>query len=186
MTLAETAVVLGFMGTISAIALPLLSGLDDARAVGAARYVSSRLAEARVEAVSQSREVALRFMPADGNYSFSIYVDGNGNGVLARDIARGVDRRLTGPESLSGNFKNVFFGAQPGVPAIDSGSAPAGDPIKLGTSNSASFSPLGTSTTGTVYITTVSGAQYAVRIIGTTGKTRIYRFDKSAGKWLPL
>jgi type II secretory pathway pseudopilin PulG len=186
MTLAEMAVVLGIAGTVSAIALPLLSGLDDARVAGAARYMSSRLAEARLDAIAQSREVALRFTPADGTYSFSIYVDGNRNGVLARDIARGVDRRTAGPEKISDNFRNVDFGVQPGVPPIDSGSSPSGDPIKLGVSNSVSFSPLGTSTTGTIYLTSRSGAQYAVRMLGTTGRIRIYRFMKGDGKWLPV
>lgn len=180
------AVVLGITGTISAIALPLLPSLDDARVVGAARYMSSRLAQARLEAVAQSRIVSVRFTPTDSTYSFSLYVDGNRNGVLSRDIASGIDRRLTGPEKLSDNFRNVYFGAQFGVPSIDSGVAPAGDPIRLGASNSASFNPLGTSTTGTIYITGTGGAQYAVRIIGATGKTRVYRFDKAAGKWFPL
>jgi hypothetical protein len=186
MTLGELAVVLGITGTVSAIALPFLSGLDDARAAGAARYMSSRLADARLDAIAHSRKVALRFTQANGAYSFSTYVDGNGNGVLAQDIARGVDPLIAGPEKLTDNFKNVDFGAQPGVPPIDSGSSPAGDPIKLGASNSVSFNPLGTSTTGTIYIIGKSGAQYAVRIFGTTGRIRVYRFSKGDGKWLPM
>ena len=186
MTLGELAIVLGITGTMSAIALPLLSGLDDARVAGAARYMSSRLADARLEAIGRSRKVALRFTQTGGTYSFSTYVDGNGNGVLAQDIARGVDRLIAGPEKLTDNFRNVDFGAQPGVPPIDSGSSPSGDPIRLGVSNSVSFNPLGTSTTGTIYITGRSGAQYAVRVIGTTGRVRIYRFSKGDGKWLPM
>src|SRR5262249_32025964 len=106
MTLGELMVALGVTGTISAIAIPSLSGLDDARVAGAARYLSSRLADARVDAVAHSREVAIRFTPVDGTYSFSVYVDGNRNGVLARDIASGVDRRILGPEKLSDNFRN--------------------------------------------------------------------------------
>ena len=186
MTLGEMAVVLGITGTISAIALPLLSGLDDARVAGAARYMSSRLAEARLDAIAHSREVAIRFTPVDGTYSFSVYVDGNHNGVLARDIARGVDPRIAGPEKLSDNFRNVDFGVQPGVPPIDSGSSPSGDPIRLGVGNSVSFNPLGTSTTGTIYITGPSRAQYAIRVWGTNGRARVYRFEKGTGKWLPV
>jgi hypothetical protein len=186
MTLAETVVTLGLAGTISAIALPLVSGLDDARVAGAARYLSSRLAEARLDAIARSREVAIRFEPAGSSYGFTVYVDGNHNGVLSRDITRGIDRPIFGPEQLSDNFRNVVIGVQPGVPAIDFGAPPGSDPVKLGAGNFVSFSPMGTSTSGTIYITGQSHAQYAVRVFGTTGKIRVYRLVKGAGKWLPM
>lgn len=187
MTLAETVVTVGLVGTLSAIAFPTLAGLDDARVAGAARYLSSRLAESRMDAIAQSREVAIRFSPAGATFSFSVYVDGNSNGVLARDITRGIDRRVRGPEQLADNFRNVIIGVQPGVPAIDSGgAAPSGDPLKLGSGDSVSFSPMGTSTSGTIYITGQSHAQYAVRVFGATGKIRAYRFISGTGKWLPM
>jgi len=187
-TLGELAVVLGLVATVTATALPeLQAGLDDARVAGAARYLSSRLAESRMDAIQRSREVALRFSLANGKYRYTVYVDGNGNGVLTRDIQRGIDRLLRGPEALSDNFRNVEFGTQPGLPPIDSGgAAPAGDPIKLGAGNSVSFSPLGTATSGTIYLTGPSRAQYAVRVFGVTGKIRVYRYDKGSGKWMPM
>jgi type II secretory pathway pseudopilin PulG len=186
-TLGELAVVLGLMGTLSAMALPLLAGLDDARVAGAARHLSSRLAEARMDAIARSRQVAIRFAPADGGYSFTEYVDGNGNGVLSRDILNGIDRPISSPEKLSETFRNVVFGVQPGLPSIDAGGAAlSGDPIKLGSGNSVSFSPMGSSTSGTIYITGPSRAQYAVRVFGATGKVRVYRFVRGTGKWLPM
>jgi hypothetical protein len=187
-TLGELAVVLGLVVTASATAFPrLLAGLDDARVAGAARYLSSRLAESRLDAIARTREVAVRFAPANGTYEFTIYVDGNGNGVLTRDIERGIDKPVRGPEMLADNFRSVVFGTQPGLPAIDSGGAPPGsDPIRLGASNSVSFSALGSATSGTIYLTGPSGAQYAVRIFGVTGKIRVYRFSAGTGKWLPV
>jgi hypothetical protein len=187
-TLGELAVVLGLSATATATALPqLLTGLDDARVAGAARYLSSRLVESRLDAIARTREVAVRFEPSNGTYSFTVYVDGNRNGVLTRDIQRGVDRPIRGPEALSDNFRNVVFGTQPGLPAIDSGGeAPGSDPIKLGAGNSVSFSALGGATPGTIYLTGPSRAQYAVRIIGATGKIRVYRFNLGSGKWLPM
>ena len=78
------------------------------------------------------------------------------------------------------------FGTQPGLPAIDSGSEPPGsDPIRLGISNSVSFSSLGTATSGTIYLTGRSRAQYAIRVFGGTGKIRVYRFNRQSGKWMP-
>ena len=187
MTLGELAVVLAITGTVSAVALPLMTNLDDARVAGAARYMSSRLAEARMDAVLRTREVAVRFTPADGTYSFTVYADGNNNGVLTRDVLRGIDKPITKAEKLSDNFRSVVFGVQPGLPPIDPGGAsPAGDAIKLGAGNSVSFSKLGSATPGTIYITGPSRTQFAVRIVGVTGKIRVYRFVKGTGKWLPM
>src|SRR5204863_8364745 len=106
-----------------------------------------------VDAVARSREVALRFSHKNGVYSFTVFVDGNNNGVLSRDIQRGTDKPVRGPETLSDNFRNVDFAAQPGIPAIDPGSDPPGnDPIRLGVGNSVSFSKLGSATPGTNYL----------------------------------
>jgi len=187
-TLGELAVVMGLVATVTATALPQLqAGLDDARVAGAARYLSSRLAESRMAAIARSRQVALRFSVTNGKYSYAVYVDGNGNGVLTSDIQRGVDRLVRGPEKLSDNFRNVDFGTQPGLPAIDSGAAaPGSDPIRLGAGNSVSFSALGSATSGTIYLTGPSRAQYAVRVVGVTGKIRVYRYNRRSGKWIPM
>jgi len=186
-TIAELAVVCGVIGTVTATTLPLVAGLDDARVAAAARYMSSRLAESRMEAIARGRDVAIRFVPAGASYSFTVYLDGNHNGVLARDILRGIDTPIRAPETLSENFRNVIFGVQPGLPPIEPGGAsPAGDPIRLGAGNSVSFSALGTATSGTIYLTGPSRAQYAVRIVADTAKIRVYRFAAGTGKWLPM
>jgi hypothetical protein len=165
----------------------MLAGLDDARVAGAARYMSSRLADARMDAIVRAKEVAVRFTAANGGYTYSVYLDGNDNGVLTRDIQRGVDRVLRGPEALADNFRDVVFGTQPGLPPIDAGdTAPGNDPIRLGAGNSVSFSTLGSATPGTIYITGPSRAQFAVRVFGATGKIRAYRFNRRTGKWLPM
>jgi hypothetical protein len=120
-------------------------------------------------------------------YSYAVYVDGNGNGVLARDIQGGIDRRIGAIERLSEQFPGVDFGTISGLPPIDpGGSAPGSDPIRLGSGNSASFAPSGTATSGTVYVRGRAGAQYAVRIFGDTGKTRRLKFDRVVRQWMPL
>ena len=185
-TLAEVVTVLGVFGTVAATTMPILAGLDESRVAGAARYMSSRLAESRMDAVARSREVAIRFKRVNGRYSFTVYVDGNHNGVLTRDIQRGIDKPTRGPEQISDNFTNVDFGVQPSIPAIDPADDPPGtDPIHLGAGSSVSFSSLGSSTSGTIYLTGRGGAQYAVRVFGVTAKIRVYRFNRLTGKWMP-
>lgn len=187
-TLGELAVTIGLVVTATATTLPAIdAGVDDARVAGAARYLSSRLVEARMDAVQRSHHVAMRFADAAAQYAFAIYEDGNGNGVRRQDIERGIDRAIRGPERLSDNFRNVEFGTHPLLPPIEAGDAPPGaDPIRLGTGNSVSFNPLGMATSGTVYLTGRSHAQYAVRVFGITGKIRVYRYDWRAGKWTAL
>ena len=82
-----------------------------------------------------------------------MYVDGNGNGVLSADIRDGTDPQLGGTERVESNFAGVHFGTLAGLPPVDSsGPAPGSDPIHLGASNSASFTPTGTSSSGSVYL----------------------------------
>jgi hypothetical protein len=81
----------------------------------------------------------------------------------------------------------VEFGALPGLPPVDpGGTAPGSDPIRLGSGNIASFSSLGTSSSGTVYLRGRRDAQYAVRIFGETGKTRMLKFDPRTRQWRQL
>ena len=174
--------------TISAAAVPVyLGAVDDFRVSGAARYVSARLQRARMEAVMRSKSVAMDFAQTSDGYSCAVYLDGNGNGVLAQDIERGVDPRINPAERLRDHFAGVDFGTIAGLPPIDPGSAgPGDDPIRLGASSLVTFTALGTSSTGTVYIRGRRGAQYAVRIFGDTGKTRMLKFVQRTGRWSPL
>ena len=66
----------------------------------------------------------MRFTPTNAGFIFAVFVDGNGNGVLARDIQHNVDRQLHSPELLSSQFSGVDFGTLPDLPAIDAGSPP--------------------------------------------------------------
>jgi type II secretory pathway pseudopilin PulG len=174
--------------TVGAVAVPLcLAAIDDFRAAGAARYVSTRFYRARMEAVMRSTSVAIHFAKTPAGYSYTVYLDGNGNGVLTHDIQNGVDRRINATERLRDHFAGVEFGAVPNLPPIDpGGTAPGTDPIRLGVSSLASFTAHGTSSSGTVYIRGRRDAQYAVRIFGDTGKTRMLKFEHHTGHWRPL
>lgn len=187
-SLLDLMVVLWLVGTITAISIPqMLAALDDYRTYGAARYMASRLQEARMEAVARSAHAGLRFASVGESYSFAVYLDGNRNGLLSRDIQRGVDRQIRRREQLSDLFPGTDFGVLPGVAPVDpSGPAPTGDPIKFGASDMVVFTPLGTSTPGSLYIRGRHDRQYAIRVLGDTGRTRILKFDRRRGRWQPL
>ena len=174
--------------TLTAAALPeYLAAVDAVRASGAVHHISGRLQRARMEAVVRSAMVGVQFTQTSAGYSYAVFVDGNRNGVLTRDIQRGVDRLIASAERLPEQFSGVEFGAIPGVPPVDPGGTPPGtDPIRLGSGHIATFSALGTSSSGTVYIRSRRDVQYAVRIFGETGKTRMLKFDPRTGQWKQL
>lgn len=173
--------------TLTAVAIPqVLAGVDGARARGAARYLATRFYDARSEAAARSTSVGLRFEPDGTGFRFTTYIDGNGNGIRTADIQRRIDPAMKGPERLRDQFAGVDFGVLPGLPAIDSSSDPPGsDPIRIGTSRIVSFSPIGSCTSGTVYLLGRNAQQYAVRLLGETGRIRVLRFDAGTGKWTP-
>lgn len=188
-TLIELLLVCGVVVVLCAIAVPqLLSGLDDQRTRAAARYVAGRMFHARTEAVKRSIRVGYQFrfepMTNGGEWRFAAFTDENGNGIRTTDISRGVDRPLWPMEALSHRFSKVRFGVIPGIPLIDGQTG--ADPIRVGTSDIVSFDPNGTMTSGTLYLRGDAGAQYAVRLFGVTGRTRVFRYRPGRRAWSPL
>ena len=186
--LIELAAAMGISATIAAAAIPqLLATVDDSRALGAARYISSRLYDTRMEALVRSTNIAMRFGLNGSVYEYTVYQDGNGNGVLARDIRSGADVPIRPAERLPERFGGVDFGALPGLPPVDpSGTAPGSDPIRLGASDMVSFTAAGVCTTGTLYIHGKGSAQYAVVIYGDTGRIRVLKYHSQRAQWRPL
>lgn len=187
-SLLELMFALGLSATISAAAAPqLLSSVDDVRAAGAVRFLSARLQQVRMEAIARSADVALQFSQAAGGYTYAVYIDGNGDGVRTTDIQRGVDLQIMAADRLSDHFAGVDFGVLPALPPVDRGGSPPGaDPIKLGSSNILTFTPLGTATPGSLYVRGRRDLQYVIRIFGETGKTRTLKFDVQRKLWTPL
>jgi prepilin-type N-terminal cleavage/methylation domain-containing protein len=160
-TLVELLFALGLFLVLSAIAVPaVLASLDRSRARAAARFLSARMALARSQAVARSGAVALRFAEDAGATSLTAYADGNGNGVRSRDIESGDDPLLDVPVRLSDLFPGVVISS-----------------LAIGSSGLVSFTPDGTATSGTIVIRGRGGTEFAVRVFGVTGRTRVLRYD---------
>lgn len=187
-SIVELLFAIGLTATLTGMAVPqVLATIDAARACGAARHVAARMHLARSIAIAQRQNVGIRFEPAGANYQFTVYADGNGNGIRTADINGKIDRPIGEPERLADQFKDVEFGVVPDLPAVDpSSSAPGGDPIKLGSSHILSFSPVGSCSSGSVYILGRQRHQFVVRAFGDTGRIRVLRFEPRTGKWIPL
>jgi len=184
-SLLEVMMAITIMVIVGGAAIPLAHGtVDRSRAAGAANYVAGRLTLARFEAVRRSACVAIRFVERSDGYWMQTYIDGNRNGVRTSDIEGGIDTPITAEERLDHHFSGIVFGIQSGVPGIEAGPFDASDPIQIGNTTLLSFSPTGSSTSGTLFIRSVRGNQFAVRVLGATGRTRILEFNFGQGVWL--
>ncbi len=164
----------------------LLAARDAVRAVGATDLLVSQFYLARMEALRRNAQVAVRFEPDGDDCLLALYVDGNGNGVRAVDITSGVDALLRPRETLRQQFPGVQFGFKAGVPDID-GTSSAVNPgrIRFGRSRMVSFSPTGTSSSGTVYLRGRGHRQLAVRVLGGTGRVRSLDFNFATSRRIP-
>jgi hypothetical protein len=134
--------------------------------------------------VSRGRSTALVFDQVGPRWVFRICADGNGNGIRRSEIQSGID---TCADAI--DLQAMFPGAQIDVDATlrgPSGEPPSPNPVRFGASNIASFSALGSCTAGTLFLRSPKGQQYAVRIAGATGRTRVLRYDSATASWLEL
>ena len=185
-SLIELVFVLGVAATFAAGVVPaLLAGVDEVRTAGAARYVAARLQQTRVRALTRSRDTALRVTRDAGGFVVAVFEDGNRNGILSADITSGMDHRVGPDDRVPHQFPGVDFGALPGIPGADGSAPPGDDPIRLGSSDRVTFTPLGTATPGSLYVRG-RRTQFVVRIVGETGRTRILRYNAASRSWFPL
>ena len=187
-TLAEALIATGIVVVAVGISVPLVTtGRHEQQVMNAARYVAGRIVLARAGAARRGAAIGIRFTGEGGGVAFRSYVDGNGNGVRAVDIGNGIDTPLETEASLGDRFAGVRFELSPAAPAIGS-STPAGagsDPVNLGGSDILSLTPLGTATSGTLYLRSREGHQAAVRILGATARVQVFQFDFRTGRWNP-
>jgi len=173
-SLLEMVAVLALIMITIGIAAPALKAYSvESHLLGAGRVFKWEFLKARSIAIRSGVQTAIRFEVAtDGRDEYSTYSDGNGNGVLAAEIASGVDHRVSGPLPLSGNAPGVRVGILPGLRGPDGEPLDPADPIKFGRSNMLSFSPLGTATPGTFYLAG-EGVQAAVRVTPASSRVRM-------------
>jgi len=176
-TLIELVFAAGLLAVLAAAAIPQLSaGIERSRTAGAARYLASRLALARAQAVARSANVAVQLSAAGGDtFVVGTYVDGNGNGVRTLDITTGIDTLIDVPVRLASLFPHVtLFLNDPAVTSTFDSSALM------------SFSPLGTASSRTLYLRGADRSEYAVRVLGATGRTRVLRLVAANGEWVEV
>jgi prepilin-type N-terminal cleavage/methylation domain-containing protein len=183
-TLIELLFAMALSLVLLGIALPVGGdALDDMRTRAAARYIAGRIASARLGAINRSQAVGLRFLASTPDYQFAAYADGNGNGIRTIDIQAGVDSALGPSRQLGADFRGVHFGLAIGLPDVDAVRNTSSDGVRIGTARILTMSPDGTATSGTLYVQG-GRAQYAVRVLGATGRTRVLKYEPGSRSWV--
>jgi type II secretory pathway pseudopilin PulG len=171
---------------LAAVSVPAIGSQRGAlQAAAAARHMSGLVHAARAEALARGVHVALVFQPSPPDFRFALFADGNYNGVRNADMADGSDRQVSTWVRLGDQFSGTRFGIVPGVTDPDSGTTLTGSPLKIGGSGVLSFAPAGSATSGTLYVRGPAGQQYAIRILGATGRCRVLRYHVGERRWYP-
>jgi prepilin-type N-terminal cleavage/methylation domain-containing protein len=182
-SLVEALVAVAIVLVMAATAFPVFRAhFADAHLVGAGQQFKSQFRLACSAAVRSGVYTAIRFERRDdGTVWYAVYQDGDDDGVRSADISSGRDRLVSGPFPLSGGAPGVSVAINPGIPALPpERGLLSGDPVRFGSSDILSFSPLGTATPGTFYLAGDAG-QAAVRVTG--GSARVRLMIWRGGRW---
>jgi type II secretory pathway pseudopilin PulG len=183
-TALELLIVATLVIILAALAVPLTSAtIDSNRVRHAANFAASRARYTRQQAVFGNRAFAMVFDVVGGRWVFQVCSDGNYNGVRRLDIAMGLDPCIEGPHDIETMFNGTRVAVDPAIrgPAGEPGSS---DPVRFGRSSIFSCSLGGSCTAGSLYLQSPNGTQYAVRVFGATGRTRVLRYDRVTSRWV--
>jgi len=185
-TLLEVVVVLAIVSlfvTISSFAMQSIRRRSGLRA--AAIGVRGLLIRTNSKSVARARHCAVRFSNIGDQWFYSIYEDGNGNGVYSEEIKRGIDKLVEGPKPLfePGSAQVGFPPAGAVDPDTNRPIPPGTRGVQFGQSNLCSFSYYGGCTPGTIYLTDGVSAAAMVRCSGAGGRIRIRFYGMNGGTW---
>ncbi len=189
-TVLEMLITVFVVGFVAILGIPpMLNWTAGLQVQLAAAEISTCMHKARYRAIQHSQNVAVKFRTgADGVVTFALYRDGDMDGVRNNDIVRGVDPEIQAPRPVAFLSRRVRFG----FPEGDAPREPGGsgerldrleDPIRFNNSDLASFSPLGTATPGTVYLTDGKRHLAAVRVLHRSAKISVLSYEPSSETW---
>ncbi|MFN7989804.1 MAG: prepilin-type N-terminal cleavage/methylation domain-containing protein [Thermoanaerobaculia bacterium] len=182
--LLTTLAILSITAGLSAAGVHAYAGMTSLRA--ASHEIASVFSQARGRAVHRNAYSGVKWTAHDGDLTFAIHDDGDGDGVRNDDIESGVDPLVFGPFSVKARWPKVKVGFIPGFTARDPNGNPVGDlsdPIRFGRSDIASFSPVGDCSPGSVWLGDDRGRQALVRLTPGTATIGIYEWVAARRSW---
>jgi type II secretory pathway pseudopilin PulG len=187
-SLIEAVLVLAVVTIIVTAALPNLGEIRGAAALGA---VSSRLKgllfRCRAYAILNSRATAVVFEHRDdGSWRCFIAVDGDGDGIRTRDIHGLIDPVVGEVLHLDGSGAGLGILQDEFVPDPSGRGRLRGnldDPVRAGRGNIITFTPRGTATPASIYLTDHRARMRVLRVYGGTGRVVSRAWRSGWPKW---
>ena len=101
----------GLCFVLAGFAVPVIGGtLDRERTIIGAQFLAGELQRARLDSLKRAQSVAVRVELVGLQTTLRLFADGNGNGVLQRDVDRGIDPPLTPLLRLDDHFQAAAVG----------------------------------------------------------------------------
>ena len=181
------ALALGIVGAL--IAFPALAYIrDGGRAAAGARQMASTFSALRWKSVSLRKARGLLFERQAGGWVWWEVEDGNGNDLRTSEVRSGVDPIRSGPHRLEDAIEHVTLGFPsisgiPQIPPRPGTITGLDDPVQFGRSDLVSFTPGGSCSSGTLYVTDGRSGLFGIVLYGPTAKVRVWRYDARVGRW---
>lgn len=188
-TLIDSLTVLAIVGMVAAISWPSLTpAIERTELRLATGEIAAAFYQARIYALRHSANVAVAFEVRDDGVFWTLYRDGDDDGVRRDDMKRGKDVAVTGARRLERFGARIRFGFPPGKAPVEIGDPTRriqglDRPLRFGGSEMASFSARGTATPGTVYLTGGDHRLMAIRVSSLSGKVTLWEYNPEIQRW---
>jgi prepilin-type N-terminal cleavage/methylation domain-containing protein len=186
-SLVELLAALAIAASVLMVAVPSAQGLwASMRIHTAGQEAAMTFRMARMTAIATGREAAVKVQIFSSGYRLGVYRDGNGNGVLTKEIAKGIDPEARGSHGWDRGDVRIGILRDVRVPDPSEPSRPLSgidDPVRFNRSDICSFSPLGECTPGSLYLTDGRSRMAVVRVYNRTGRVRVLYFTAGSRRW---
>ena len=185
-SLIEVLAVIAIVGILAMTAVPSFAAYRRSASLRAeAEQLRAIFRAARSRAIARNANAGVKFAPRGKDWTFALYDDGDGDGIHSDDIAAGIDKCHAAPSVLMPEFHIATIALLPNAIKDPDGDPlpPTAKAVQFGVSSICSFSPTGSGTSGTVYISSSGGEIFALRVYGGSGKVRVLRYDGQKKKW---
>ena len=180
---------IGVVAILIAVGAVAGAGVSHLRAVvavrSAAAEVGAVLYRARMFALTQAVNVGVKYRTRNGRTEWALYGDGNGNGVRTAEIAAGIDKPIGVLATWGRDDVRPAIMTGASIPDPDGSGRLTGidDPIRFNRSDICSFSAMGESTPGSIYLWDGHDRMAVVRVYGRTGKMRTLYYRRGDRQW---
>jgi hypothetical protein len=171
------------LALVAGLALPALGNLLSRRSLDASvARLAGEIARIRQDAITMRRQVGMVFTRSTEGDLYTVYVDGGRRGIRTAEIASGLDLPLRGPFAIDTALDGVRLGIPgpvpiPRIPPARGLLLPGTDPVRFGRADIISFSPIGESSSGTLYLTDRRGELRALVVYGRSGRIRVWTYS---------